>query len=51
MVSSPRFDVNTRSCSSDTSAPATPVRSGMERTYVFVAQSITSSASLAVCAT
>jgi hypothetical protein len=51
MVFSPRFEVNTRSSASDTSAPATPVRSGMERRYVLLVQSITSTASFAVCAT
>ena len=50
-VFSPRLEVNTRSWVSDTSAPATRGRCGMERRYLLVVQSITSTASFAVWAT
>ena len=50
-VSSPRFEVNARSRSSETRTPATAARPLIEETYAWRAQSITSTASFAVCAT
>jgi len=50
-VFSPRLEVNTRSSASETSAPATRGSPGMERTYLWPTQSITSTASFAVWAT
>ena len=50
-VFSPRLLVKTRPRVSDTSAPATPMRSGIDSMYRSRSQSITSTESLLVCAT
>ena len=47
-VFSPRLEVNTRSSASETRAPATRGSPGMERTYLWPTQSMTSTASFAV---